>query len=156
MNATVAIRRATTADRAFVRDLGRRVSSTSVSTLRPGDPVLVAEAYERLVDYVITRDHAIFIAHEDDVPLGFVMVVFDLPEEVTLTDQAFIAYTAVEPAHARRGIGRALLDAVEALARERNIPHVSLIVTDENVAARALYERAGFATERRLMTKALE
>jgi ribosomal protein S18 acetylase RimI-like enzyme len=62
---------------------------------------------------------------------------------------------AVEPSHARRGIGRALLDAVEALARERGIPHLSLMVTDENAAARALYDRAGFATERRLLTKAL-
>jgi ribosomal protein S18 acetylase RimI-like enzyme len=155
MNATVAIRRATASDRAFVRDLGRRVSSTSISTLRPGDVALVHEAYDRLVDYVLTRDHAIVVAHDGDVPLGFAMTVFDLPEEVTLTDQAFIAYMAVEPSHARRGIGRALLDAVEALARERGIPHLSLMVTDENAAARALYDRAGFATERRLLTKAL-
>jgi ribosomal protein S18 acetylase RimI-like enzyme len=155
MNATVAIRRATAADRAFVRDLGRRVSSTSVSTLRPGDLGLVTEAYDRLVDYVLTRDHAIFVAHDGDVPLGFVMVVFDLPEEVTLTEQAFIAYMAVEPAHWRLGIGRALLEAVEALARERRIPHVSLMVTDENNAALGLYGAAGFATERRLMTKVL-
>jgi ribosomal protein S18 acetylase RimI-like enzyme len=155
MNATVAIRRATTSDRAFVRDLGRRVSGTSVSSLRPGAPELVDEAYERLVDYVLTRDHAIFVAAENDAPLGFAMVVFDLPEEVTLTAQAFVAYMAVEPAAWRQGIGRALLDAIDALARERKIPHVSLMVTEENPAARALYEGAGFATERRLMTKAL-
>jgi ribosomal protein S18 acetylase RimI-like enzyme len=155
MNATVAIRRATTNDRAFVRDLGRRVSGTSVSSLRPGAPELVDEAYERLVDYVLTRDHAIFVAAENDAPLGFAMVVFDLPEEVTLTAQAFVAYMAVEPAASRQGIGRALLDAIDALARERKIPHVSLMVTEENTSARALYEGAGFATERRLMTKAL-
>jgi ribosomal protein S18 acetylase RimI-like enzyme len=155
MNATVAIRRATTADRAFVRDLGRRVAATSVSTMRAGTPDLVDEAYDRLVDYVLTRDHAIFVATENDEARGFAMVVFDLPEEVTLAEQAFIAYMAVEPAFARRGIGRALLDAVESLARDRGIPHLSLMVTDENDAARALYDRAGFATERRLMTKAL-
>jgi ribosomal protein S18 acetylase RimI-like enzyme len=153
MNATVAIRRATASDRAFVRDLGRRVSLESVSSLRPGDPELVVEAYERLVDYVLTRDHAILVATESDAPLGFALVVFDLPEEVTLADQAFIAYMAVEPSFVRRGIGRALLDAVEALARERRIPHVSLMVTDENRAALALYGAGGFVTERRLMTK---
>jgi ribosomal protein S18 acetylase RimI-like enzyme len=155
MNATVAMRRATLADRAFVRDLGRRVSGTSVSLLRPGVPELVEEAYERLVDYVLTRDHAIVVASENDVPLGFGMVVFDLPEEVTLAEQAFVAYMAVEPAAQRRGIGRALLDEIESIAAARGIPHVSLMVTEENVAAAALYASAGFATERRLLTKAL-
>ena len=155
MNATVAIRRATTEDRAFVRELGRRVSGTSVSSLRPGVPELVEEAYDRLVDYVLTRDHAIVLATENDVQLGFAMAVFDLPEEVTLADQAFVAYMAVEPARRRHGIGRALLGAIETIARERGIPHLSLMVTEENAAARALYDGAGFATERRLMTKAL-
>ncbi len=156
MNATLMVRRASVDDRAFVRDLGRRVSVTSVSSLRTGSPQLVEEAYERLVDYVLTRDHAILIASERDVSLGFAMVVFDLPEEVTLADQAFVAYMAVEPAMQRRGVGRALLDALETLTRERGIPHLSLMVTDENIAARQLYERAGFVTERRLVTKALQ
>ena len=155
MNATVAIRRATASDRAFVRELGRRVGSTSVSTVRPSPPQLVDEAYERLVDYVLTRDHAILIASEGDRPLGFAMVVFDLPDEVTLAEQAFVAYMAVEPERWRHGIGRGLLDAVEELARARGISHVSLMVTEENAAALALYGGAGFATERRLMTKAL-
>ena len=155
MNATVAIRRATAADRAFVRDLGRRVGSTSVSTLRPSPPHFVNEAYERLVDYVLTRDHAIFIALDADVPIGFLMLVFDLPDEVTLADQAFIAYMAVEPDRWRRGVGTALLRAAEDAVRARGITHVSLMVTEENAAARALYERAFFATERRLMTKVL-
>jgi ribosomal protein S18 acetylase RimI-like enzyme len=155
MNATVAMRRATVADRAFVRDLGRRVSASSVSPLRAGVPELVEEAYERLVDYVLTRDHAIVVASENDVPLGFAMVVFDLPEEVTLAEQAFVAYMAVEPQRQRRGIGRALLAEVESIAAARGIPHVSLMVTEDNLAAAALYASAGFATERRLLTKAL-
>jgi ribosomal protein S18 acetylase RimI-like enzyme len=155
MNATVAIRRATVDDRAFVRDLGRRVSNTSVSSLRPGMPELVAEAFEGLVTFLLTRDHAIFLAVEHDVPLGFAMMVFDLPEEVTLSRQAFLAYMAVEPVAWNRGIGAALLEACETLARQRGYPHISLMVTEENDAARRLYESAGFTTERRTMTKAL-
>jgi ribosomal protein S18 acetylase RimI-like enzyme len=152
MNVVAAIRRATTGDRAFVRDLGRRVAATSVSSLRPGSPALVEEAYDRLVDYVLTRDHAILIA-ESDIVLGFAMVVFDLPEEITLSEQAFVAYMAVEPAYQRRGVGRALLEGIELVARQRGIPHVSLMVTEENAAALTLYANAGFVTERRLMTK---
>ena len=83
------------------------------------------------------------------------MVVYDLPDEVTLATQAFLAYMAVEPARWRRGVGTALLGAAEDAVRARGISHVSLMVTEENASAIALYERAAFATERRLMTKVL-
>jgi ribosomal protein S18 acetylase RimI-like enzyme len=155
MNATVAIRQATAADRAFVRDLGRRVATTSVSSVRPAAPHIVATVYDLLVDYVVTRDHAMLVALDGDVPVGFVMVVYDVPDEVTMADQAFIANMAVEPAYERRGVGRALLDAVEEAVRARGLSHISLMVTEDNAAARGLYEAAGFATERRLMTKLL-
>jgi ribosomal protein S18 acetylase RimI-like enzyme len=155
MNATIAIRRGTARDRSFVIDLGRRVSLTSVSAVRAGQPARVMFAYDRLADYVWTRDHAMIIAEEGGVAAGFALLLFDLPDEVTLEDQAFIAYMAVDPARQRRGIGRELLTTIERLARERGLTHLSLMVTEGNDAARTLYEDAGFATERRLMTKVL-
>ena len=82
-------------------------------------------------------------------------MIYDLPDEVTLTEQAFIGYMAVEPAWQRRGIGRMLLAYIETEARERGLPYLSLMVTEENAPARALYAAAGFATERRMLTKAL-
>jgi len=36
------------------------------------------------------------------------------------------------------------------------LPYMSLMVTEENEAARALYERAGYVTERRLLSKPLQ
>ena len=62
---------------------------------------------------------------------------------------------AVEPAWQRRGIGRLLLANIEDEARKRGLPYLSLMVTEDNVAARELYAASGFSTERRLMTKAL-
>ena len=74
---------------------------------------------------------------------------------MTLSQQAFVAYTAVEP-HARgRGVARALLVAAEERARAAGLGYVSLMVTDENAPARALYEGAGYVTERRMLTKVL-
>jgi ribosomal protein S18 acetylase RimI-like enzyme len=87
--------------------------------------------------------------------VGFLVLLYDLPDEVTLTAQAFVAYTAVEPFARGRGVGRALLEAAEAAAREAGLQYVSLMVTEDNDAARALYDRAGFQTERRMMTKRL-
>lgn len=150
-----AIRAGTARDREFVVDLGRRVSLTSVSSRRPAPAALVEGAYERLVEYVSERDHDMLIAETDGQPAGFALLLYDLPDEVTLSDQGFIAYMAVEPGRRRRGIGRALLARVEAAARGRGLPYLSLMVTEDNAAARELYAGAGFATERRMMTKAL-
>jgi ribosomal protein S18 acetylase RimI-like enzyme len=156
MNETIAVRRGTVRDRAFVVDLGRRVSYTSVSSLRVALPPLVEGAYERLVEYVLAREHDVLIAEVGGVPVGFALLVYDLPDEISLTEQAFIAYMAVEPAWQRRGIAfGSLLASIEDQARKHGLPYLSLMVTEENAPALALYEKAGFATERRMMTKVL-
>ena len=51
---------------------------------------------------------------------------------------------AVAPGHRGRGVGRALLDAVEAEARERGACKITLEVLEGNAGARRAYERAGF------------
>lgn|SRR5581483_9202096 len=51
---------------------------------------------------------------------------------------------AVEPAFRRRGIARALLEAGLAALRRRGAGEVFLEVRVSNVAAQALYRRAGF------------
>jgi ribosomal protein S18 acetylase RimI-like enzyme len=52
---------------------------------------------------------------------------------------------AVLPAYRGRGIGRALLRAVEGAARERGCVKMTLEVQEHNRRARQLYEAAGFA-----------
>ena len=155
MNAAVAVRAGTVDDRGFARDLGRRTAGSSVASVRAPryDDVLLA--LERLFDFVFAREHAFLVAEDGSERIGFLLMLFDIPDEVTLTQQAFIAYTAVEPAARGRGVARALLDAAEAVARAHGLRYMSLMVTDENEPARALYDGAGFVTERRMMTKPL-
>jgi ribosomal protein S18 acetylase RimI-like enzyme len=78
-----------------------------------------------------------------------------MPDEVTRMPQGFIAYMAVEPSARRYGIGSRLLSAAENEARRRGLPYMGLMVTDDNAAAREMYERAGYLTERRLLCKPL-
>lgn len=52
---------------------------------------------------------------------------------------------AVLPEWRGRGIGRALLAAVEERARERGCCKITLEVQDDNARARTLYERFGFS-----------
>ncbi len=151
--ALAAVRRGDERDRAFVRSLGERSADTSVSSLRGGDPVSVRIAFERLLAFVDEREHVVLIAELGDRRVGFVLLIFDLPDEVTLTDQAFVAYMAVEPDARGTGVGRALLDEAERSARDAGRGVVSLMVTEENAAARALYDGAGYVTERRMLSK---
>jgi ribosomal-protein-alanine N-acetyltransferase len=46
--------------------------------------------------------------------------------------------------HRRRGLGSQLLQALIAIARQRNLERVLLEVRESNQAARSLYEKAGF------------
>lgn len=156
VNAQIALRRGGPADRAFVLDLGRRTAIDSVSALRAAPPQLVDASYERLVDFAFDGSYVLLIAENDvDGPVGFCLMLDTLPDEVSGLPQGFVAYMAVDPNARRQGIARALLGAAEAAARERKLPHVALMVTEDNAPARELYAQAGYITERRLMCKTL-
>ncbi len=155
MNQTVVVRLGVHEDRSFVRDLAHRSAETSVSTVREARHEDVLESFDRLAEFVYSRRHDALIAEDGGIPVGFLLLLFDVPDEVTLTPQAFVAYTAVEPASRGRGIGRAMLEAAEERARKMGLGYLSLMVTDDNAPARALYDRAGFVTERRMLTKVL-
>jgi len=149
------VRPAVAADRAFIEELGMRTLGSSVATFRRAPAAMVRVSYERLLEIVFGQSHVGLIAERDGVPVGFLLMLDELPDEVTAMPQGFIAYTAVEPDARRAGVGRALLDAAEDEAKKRALPYMGLMVTEENAAARALYEGAGYRTERRLLCKEL-
>jgi ribosomal protein S18 acetylase RimI-like enzyme len=149
------IRAATNGDRGFIESLGKRTVMDSVSAMRDPDPPDVLENFDRLLAIVGRRDHLTLVAEADGVRVGFLLFLDSLPDEVTGEAQGFIAYMAVEPERRAGGIGAALLAHAEDEARRRGLPYMAMMVTEENAAARALYERAGYRTERRLLCKAL-
>ncbi|MBV8171131.1 MAG: GNAT family N-acetyltransferase [Candidatus Eremiobacteraeota bacterium] len=151
------IRKAVAADRKFVDDLGGQSAYTSISPLRAAGPGDAAAAFARATQFYADRaDGVTFIAECDGERAGFIMLLFDLTDDVTLTSQAFVVYMAVASAQRRRGIARSLLAAAEEEARTRGVSHISLMVTQANTPARSLYEQAGYLDERVQMTKRLE
>lgn len=155
MTPPVAIRLGDQRDRGYVLDLGRRVAATSISTIRPVPLALVETAFDRLVGYLFAHEFDLLIAGDNARPCGFLILLRDMPDEVTTTEQGFVAYMAVEPDVRRTGIGAALLRGAEDLARAHGLAYLSLMVTEDNHPARKLYEGFGLSTERRMMTKAI-
>jgi ribosomal protein S18 acetylase RimI-like enzyme len=152
----VTLRRGGAGDRGFVLDLGTRTSLDSMSALRSAPATLVHASFEHLIAFAFEREYELLIAERDlDGPIGFLLMLDDLPDEVTAVPQGFIAYMAVEPDARRRGVAGRLLAAAEEAARARGLPHMALMVTEDNVAARELYAQAGYVTERRLLCKTL-
>lgn len=152
---SVSVRKASGDDRDFVRDLAERTVMQSVAAFRHTPETLVRIALARLLEIVETQSHVTLIAQAEGTRAGFLLLLDDLPDEVTTTPQGFIAYMAVEQARRGQGIGSALLAAAEDEARRRGLPYMALMVTEDNAAARRLYESSGYITERRLLCKQL-
>ncbi|HEY6325961.1 MAG TPA: GNAT family N-acetyltransferase [Candidatus Cybelea sp.] len=143
------------ADRAFVRELGRRCAMSSVGSVRRASESVVRGAFDRLCDIVFDQSHVTLIAQRSQRRIGFLLLLDELPDEVTALPQGFVAYMAVDPECRGSGVGAALLAAAEDEARRRGLPYMALMVTEDNAGARRLYERGGYRTERRQLCKPL-
>ena len=62
----------------------------------------------------------------------------------TVLDEGYIGNVAVRPALRRRGIADALLQALHALGREKELSFLTLEVRAGNAPAIALYEKNGY------------
>jgi ribosomal protein S18 acetylase RimI-like enzyme len=63
--------------------------------------------------------------------------------------ECYLAELYVVPAHRGHGLGRALMEAAIAQARERGADYMLLGTGEDDTAARALYERLGFINRER-------
>jgi ribosomal protein S18 acetylase RimI-like enzyme len=131
-----AVRRATAADAA---DIGRLMYdfNTEFSEPIPEAPVL-AERYERLLE---GEDAIILLCGSG--PDGFAQIRFRWSVYTGALD-AYLEELYVVPAKRGRGLGRALLEGAMDAARGQGAAHIELGTSEDDVAARALYESAGF------------
>ncbi|MBM6405673.1 GNAT family N-acetyltransferase [Phycicoccus sp. CSK15P-2] len=94
---------------------------------------------------------AVLVARDTDVLLGDeegVAVVRYRPSLWAPEDEAYLAELWVDPSARGTGLGRALLRGTLERARERGCPWFELSTSEDDVAARALYESEGLhATE---------
>lgn len=104
----------------------------------PGPAALAERVAELLADGELT------VLLADPGPAGVVVLRFR-PSLWTPALECHIAELYVAPDERGHGIGRALMDEALALARHRGADYVDLATSEEDVAARALYESLGFS-----------
>jgi ribosomal protein S18 acetylase RimI-like enzyme len=141
-----------------VRKLARLMSLTStnlapmnVRALGPGDDGAVAAA-QHLFDgpsdpvatarFLADPDNHLLVGYDaHDRPVGFVSGV-EMTHPDKGTEMFLYELTVAEPAR-RRGVGRALVEALAMRARERGCYGMFVFTDNDNAAALATYHRAG-------------
>ena len=85
--------------------------------------------------------HHLLFAYEGDVPVGFVSGVETVHPDKGA--EMFLYELGVAESHRRRGVGRALIDRLAAIARAAGCYGMWVATDAQNVAALAAYEAAG-------------
>jgi ribosomal protein S18 acetylase RimI-like enzyme len=121
-----------------------------VRRLGPGDEEAVHAArslFDDPLDPAATRrflaapNHHLLVAYDAGAPLGFVTGV-----ELTHPDKGtemFLYELGVDEAARGRGVGRTLVRALAAVARDSGCYDMWVLADADNAAARATYARAG-------------
>ena len=84
----------------------------------------------------------LLLAHDDTQLLGFANVYWTF-ESVAATEHAIMNDLFVIDAARGQGVGRALIEASVAAARERGLPTLSWVTALDNRKAQRLYEQTG-------------
>ena len=96
---------------------------------------------ERAAPLIETGEVTVLLA--GDGPDGFAQLRFR-PSLYTGALDAYLEELYVVPERRGQGMGRALLDAAMEFSKERGAAHIDLGTSEDDVAARALYESSGF------------
>jgi len=141
------VRPARSDDRAEILALVPRLRAFGAPPLRPPEDLDRAEAaaLSRALDGV--PDTAILFVAESDARVAGVAYVQTATDYFTHERHAHLDILIVAEDAEGRGVGRALLNAVDDWTRSRGYRFVTLNVFPDNTRARGVYERAGYGID---------
>ena len=142
---TIHVRRAAPGDAAALVELARAVGAEPEGWLITNGEWRTQSEERRYLRAVRRHSHAaVFVAETADAIVGRISLARDAhPASEHVAD---LGLMVAEPFR-RRGVGRALMDAAEAWAREVGVLKLELHVFPYNEAAIALYEGLGYERE---------
>lgn len=88
--------------------------------------------------------------------IGYLVLHSTSREELTGLSQGWIMDIGVIPEWRGKGAGQVLLKAAEEHCRAQGVHYLGLAVSSHNVRALKLYEKFGFAEERKLLVKCID
>jgi ribosomal protein S18 acetylase RimI-like enzyme len=154
---SLSIRSARHDDEAFLLSLLPRLADFPLPDWRTADeiargdrPILLEALHGRV-------EHAAILVAElspGGERAGYVLATTK-HDYFTRAAHAHVEVIAVTPEAERRGVARALMDAIEEWARRRGFRHVTLNVFGRNARAKALYDSLGYEVETVHYRKAL-
>jgi GNAT superfamily N-acetyltransferase len=97
-------------------------------------------AADALARVSASEDATVLVAREGDRAVGLCTVYLDI-ESVRFGRRAWVEDLMVHPERRSRGIGKQLLDAAKAWARDRGATHLELDSAKGRVDAHRFYER---------------
>ncbi len=122
-------------------------SETEYMLFEPGERTLTVEDQRRRIATIQAgTTQVVLVADDDSSIVGFVGASRGAARRNKHSASFVIGVLA---AHARRGIGTALLVELEAWARRTDVHRLELTVIEQNERARALYVKQGFQVEGR-------
>jgi ribosomal protein S18 acetylase RimI-like enzyme len=121
------------------------------------DPAPLVPGFRKVLTEAVRnqdRRSTVLIAEgEDGTPLGFISL--KVSTDAAGIERAHVADLAVTERARRRGVGRALMRAGEAWARDRGFAVLSLDVWSINRRALEFYRRLGYEAESLCLIKSL-
>ncbi len=118
-------------------------------------PARSREYFERILD---NENAAIFVAEQQDALIGMIQCDVRTAPDVPIVVPRHFVYIdnlVVSERFRQQGVGLALVERVHQWSREKGITEVELGVWEFNIPARILYEKLGYQTTRRIMSKRL-
>lgn len=115
-----------------------KVSKEHLSSIARIEALCFSEPWsEESLELLLGENATALVALMEDRVVGYVGLTYVL-------DEGQITNLAVHPDARRRGVGIALMRALELLAKEKNLIFLSLEVRESNLAARSLYSSLGW------------
>lgn len=150
------IREATTSDRNFIFNLSPDLIEAA-QLFWHSDEVMDRFQKRYIEESIDNQDdpHVLYIAEEDQTPLGFIHVI-EITEEISQKKCANVTLLAVTKEARGKGVGHALMVKAEMWAKEKRYPILQLEVFYNNDNARNFYESDGFMNDTIVMAKPLK
>ena len=92
---------------------------------------------EESLKLLLDEKNAGFVAEIDGITVAYGGIV-------TVLDEGQITNIATHPDYRRRGLAKAIMEAIDLFSAENGIVYLSLEVREQNIAARSLYASCGW------------